>query len=130
MSKVKVTDEVFSCVKRLLSTGAPYAEISNYMKISTWAVGMIAKSEDMTEYKNICAAVRLRNKPKVEPKKEEPPKMEPKNDNTPKIEDLKMPGGTLSSGYQMNRIYEALKEQNEHLKLISNKLAFIVEALT
>ena len=41
-----------------------------------------------------------------------------------------MPGGTVSANYQMNRVCELLKEQNETLKLISNKLAFIVDELT
>ena len=43
---------------------------------------------------------------------------------------LKQPGGTLSAGYQINRIVELLKAQNETLTILSNKVAFIVDELT
>ena len=118
----KVTSNIFSMVKKLVEAGSTYKEVAEYFKLSTWTVGMIARSESLEEYKNNCIVVRTQqNKKKVEPKEE------PKE---PIVKDEKLPGGTMSANYQINRIYEALKEQNKFLALISEKMAYIVEQLS
>ena len=112
---------MFDAVKLMLESGSEPREIANFMKISVMTVNRIAKSQDFTEYRNIVAYLTIngRNSKKKEPEKKEPEK-------EPIITDMKMPGGTISANYQINRMYEMMKKQVELLTLISNKLAFIV----
>jgi len=118
--RMNVDRKKFDAVKIMLNGGATYEEVSDYLSISTSTVQRIKKAESYDEYKNMNAAIALakRNERKNEEKKEDPKPQEPA---TPPLSTV---------FYQSNRMWELLKEQNEHLKAISNKLAFIVDELT
>ena len=106
-----VTESVFKGIKFMLRGGATVNDILASYPVSMDTIRRIRKVNTFDEY--------LENQRK-KAQHNEPEKVEP----------LKQQGGTLSAGYQINRIYEALKEQNEILRLLSNKVAFIVDELT
>ena len=117
--KSKIDSKLFWAVKTMLQGGASTEEIVNYFSVSACSVTRIRKSESYEEYKQILAAVNTAIKKKnAEKATEEPVKAPP------------APAGTMNQMYIQNRVYELLKEQNELLKLISNKLVFIVEQLS
>lgn len=119
----KITPKTFQAIKTLLAGGATWEECADYMGVSTSTVGRISKAETFQEYGNSVAAIAIRCNQKN--MKTDATEQEAKQEL-----DLKMPGGTLSGAYQINRIVELLKAQGETLNLISNKLAFIVDELT
>lgn len=124
IKRTRITENIYNAVKLILRGGAKAKVAAETMGISVNSVHRINKSESYDEYVNMAymnGSARYREQEKKE--KEE-------SKQTPQAETLKLPGGQLSSGYQLNRIYEALKEQNELLKLLSNKVAFIVDELT
>ena len=119
----KITPKTFQAIKTLLAGGATWEECADYMGVSASTVGRISRAETFQEYVNSVAASAIRcNQKKAKADTTE-------QETTPEL-DLKMPGGTLSGAYQINRIVELLKAQGETLNLISNKLAFIVDELT
>ena len=115
-----MTEQAFKAIKLMQKGGATVKDILEYYAVSVDTLRRIRRVDTFAEY---IANQRAHNAPKKQEKKEE-------RQEKPQGEPLKLPGGQLSSGYQMNRIYEALKEQNEILKLLSNKVAFIVDELT
>lgn len=106
-----ITESVFKGIKFMLRGGATVNDIRASYPVSIDTIRRIRKVNTFAEY----LENQRRNTQRNEPEKVEP---------------LKQQGGTLSAGYQINRIYEALKEQNEILRLLSNKVAFIVDELT
>lgn len=127
MRKCKVTAETYSDVKRLLNHGETQAKVAEFMNLSKWTVGMIARSTDLDGYYKDCVDIRKKKPEQKVPEKQKPETKEPEE---LVVSDYKLPGGTLSANYQINRMIRLLEEQNKSLELISNKLAFIVEALT
>lgn len=124
---IKVDEKTYDHAKLLLNGGATLKVAAEHLGLSTWTVGMIGRSENMEEYKHMCSS-RYEKKGKKEKKPDpKPENPEQKNDNPP---DLKLPGGTMSGAYMMNRIIHLLEDQNKSLELISKKLAFIVEQLS
>ena len=119
ITRTRITENIYNAVKLILKGGAKASEAAEAMGISLNSVHRIKKSESYVDYVNFAymnGSNRYRSKEQEAPKEEKA--------------DLKQPGGTLSSAYQMNRMCEALKEQTELLKLLSNKVAFIVDELT
>jgi hypothetical protein len=112
----KLTESKYNAIKTLLKGGASQQEAAEYMQVSGNTVWWINKSEDYKDYIQ-AQEIRLLQKKR---KEAEPEKS---------VTDDKQKGGTISANYQINRIYELLKTQNETMKLISNKLAFIVDEL-
>ena len=114
----KVTPKVFACVKTLLNGGAMVKEVSDYMGLSGWTVHKINKSETYEEYRQIIEEETSKRKEKY---------------NTPveaKKPAIQAPDSVGDKVYGANRICELLTHQNELLKGIMNKLAFIVDELT
>lgn len=126
-SRTKVTQNVWQCVKLLFENGATYQEAADFMKLSIATVNTIKASDSYEEYKHM--AIVRSAKWSAKQKKA---KQEIKQEETPEtvLTDDRQKGGTISANYQVSRIYELLKQQNETLTLISNKLAFIVDELT
>lgn len=117
----KVTPKTFDCVKTLLAGGASNAECAEYMQLSVITVGRIKKAETFEEYNQLVTLARLHaQKPVVVPEVKEEPMPEPEK-KPQKVE--------CRDYYQMNRLFDLLKEQNELLKQISAKMGFIVEQL-
>ena len=114
-----INGRMFDAVKLMIESGSDPREIADFIKISLMTVNRIAKSQDFAEYRNIVAYLAINGRNSKKPEKKEPEK-------EPIITDMKLPGGTISANYQINRMYEMLKKQTELLTLISNKLAFIV----
>lgn len=120
--KRKVTESTFRHAKLLLKAGETQKGVAEYLGISKWTAGLIDRSDSFDEYKNNIAALYSKSKEKTV-------KKEPEKEPEIKVEDLKLPGGTMSGNYQLNRIFEQLKNLNETMTLISKKLTFIVEDL-
>lgn len=134
--KKKLTQKEFIAVKVLLESGAGNAECSKYFKLSPATISRIKASENWDDYCQILAAIALaqkerRNKTRNEVVAKEKAICEQRTEQEVKPEPAKANGSyhVMSSNYQVNRMIEELKIQNEHLKAISAKLAFIVEAL-
>ena len=123
MAQTQVTPERFRAVKQMIAGGAIHREVAEVMDLSVHTVGMISRAASLEEYRETVNGSKYvrRFRPAATP----PPA--PALPPTPAPSPAPSP---LAGQYQMNRIMEALKEQNEHLKLISNKLAFIVDELT
>ena len=123
----KLTVRQFSAIKTLLKGGATQAEAAEYMHVSPNTAFWVNKAETYEEYLNMQAERVLGKKKQVAAIKAKETK-----ENQPEATEtaLKQPGGTLSAGYQINRIVELLKAQNETLTILSNKVAFIVDELT
>lgn len=124
IKRTRITENIYNAVKLILRGGAKMTEAAEAMGISVNSVHRINKANSYNEYVNMAymnGSARYREQEKKEKEEQQ---------ETPQAETLKLPGGQLSSGYQLNRIYEALKEQNELLKLLSNKVAYIVDELT
>ncbi|MBO6093412.1 MAG: hypothetical protein J6P40_07310 [Oscillospiraceae bacterium] len=140
MRSIKVTNTMYDCVKFMADGKGTIEEIARYFGISKSTVSRIKSSQTYREYQETVSAdmYMKRKKEKEEAaakaKAEEEAKakalLAAQQQEKPILTDMQMPGGALSANYQMNRMYEAVKAQNELLKLISNKLAFIVDDLT
>lgn len=122
----KITLRVFNAVKTLLAGGATNTECADYMGIAQNTVSRIKHAETYEDYKQATRVAGWMTYGKNQKKPEET------NENQPEATEtvLKQPGGQLSAAYQINRIVELLKTQNEILTLLSNKVAFIVDELT
>lgn len=128
-----IDEKKFKAVKMLLKSGTEWKEVADYLDIGVSTVGRINAAETFEEYKNMLAAMAMRRKtPAPAPAPEPVPAPAPvvQIQPAPQIQDEKYPGGTISANYRINKMYEMMKEQTEYLKLISNKLAFIVDELT
>lgn len=115
----KITRNQYNATKILLNGGASVAEAAEYMGVSIRTVYNIRSTQDYDEFCLSTEEKKLEQRAR-QAKQKEPEKV---------VTDDKQKGGTLSANYQINRIYEQLKAQNELLTIISNKLAFIVESL-
>ena len=101
------------------------------MGVSLATIGRIKQAANYEEYKSLTGtAMYLATQKNKKQKEEKPEPITQAPAPAPVVEDLKLPGGTMSASYQLNRIYELQKKQVETLILISNKLAFIVDELT
>ena len=127
MAQTQVTPERFRAVKQMIAGGAIHREVAEVMDLSVHTVGMISRAASLEEYRETVNDRKYasRTPQRFKPRLASPPAPVPSP--TPSPAPVPSP---LAGQYQMNRIMEALKEQNEHLKLISNKLAFIVDELT
>ena len=120
----KMTESKYTAIKILLNGGATVKKAAEYMQVSTAVVYGVKNTADFAEYCQNSAERDARRKQNaaIRIKAEQAAKESAK-------EPERQSGTAMTSTYQMNRVYEALKTQNEFLKLISEKLAFIVEQL-
>lgn len=107
-----MTDETFNNTKALLNLKMPRRQIAEILNVSMSTVNRIALCDSLQAYKD------AQRKP--EPKKPEP---------APQVVRTEAPQ-VKPSDYQMNRLIELVKQQNELLTGISAKLAYIVEQLS
>jgi len=129
ITRKKITKEIYTAVKFMLKGNASTSETAASLGISTNSVNRIRNSETFDEYvENTRLGVSARYRADVKKQLKE---AETKEAETEKpVEDLKQKVGTLSGNYQINRIFEQQKQTNDLLKLISDKLAYIVQQLT
>ena len=143
-SYAKITERKFQCIKILLESGSTYKEVSEYMECSQATVGRIKFAASYQEYLDTMAAEQRASKAKrraalaaaekaakaletaknvnsvpAETAKEE-------NKPEPQVVEHRQTVQIQATHYMM----QEMQKTNELLKLISNKLAFIVEELT
>ena len=127
----KVTQKIYDAVKVLFESGATYKEVADFFKFSVATANSIKASETYEEYKQIAIArsgkvraIKAKEKAKEEEQKqEEQRKQEAQKKSEPKPDETR---GTIQIPFY---ITQEIRKQNELLTQISNKLAFIVEAL-
>lgn len=119
----KIDDKMFWAVKALTDAGSTIPEIAKYLQIGAASVSRIRAAENPEDYRRQIAAAALEAKRKAEAKRKPAPAPEKP------VEALEKPVETHVVHQTDMRTLELLKEQNALLKLISNKLVFIVEQL-
>jgi putative NIF3 family GTP cyclohydrolase 1 type 2 len=135
---VKMTESKFKAIKILLAGGATYKETAESMGVSTVVVGYCKHSETFEEYRHKIymtsggyrkkmAAEKKALAEKLEQKKQEQEKAELEiQASEPNVVEHRQTVTIQATHYMM----EEMKKTNELLKLISSKLAFIVDELT
>ena len=130
---VKVTESKFNAIKLLLKGGATLDECAKYMDVSSSTVSIIKKSDTYEEYKQNCymTSSAYRNKMAAIKAKEEKAKEEQAKEEAAPVEPVTKVIHEQSVTIQATHyMMEEMKKTNELLKLISSKLAFIVDELT
>lgn len=122
-----VTKEVFEMVKALVAGGARNVDIIKYTGLSDLTIGRIRHAKDIEAYRIVVAEAKQKSKAKA---KAEAVKAEEKKEPVKAVAEEKPVQMLQVSPYQFNRLIEKVAEQNELLKLISAKMAFIVEQLS
>ena len=123
-----VTEEIFGMVKALVAGGARNVDIIKYTGLSDLTIGRIRHAEDIEGYKRVVA--ESKRKVKEKKAKEAAKKAEEKKEYAKPVAEDTMVQVAQVSTYQVNRLIEKVAEQNELLRLISAKMAYIVEQLT
>ena len=136
MANVKVTESVFKAVKILLKSGESRKACAEYMGISLHSVERIDRAEDYEDMRNQVNAYYYRRKKQAEEakraeeaKKEEEAKKAEEKKLPPQSSPIVLPQHRPINGEDSYQLVRLMKEQNELLKLISNKMAFIVDEL-
>lgn len=132
---VKVTESLFLAIKSLLNAGATYPEVKKYYGVSDNTCKFIKRSENFKEYKQVIAAIAIRNAENRKVRKvtntvekpEAPAPVEKPETPAPTQQVVRHEQSiTIQATHYM---MQELQETNKLLKDISNKLAFIVEQL-
>lgn len=134
MKRIVITEALFIAIKSLLDTGATYAEVEKYYKVSVSTSKRIKDSANYAEYKQMLAAMSIAykekyagNRKKSKPEEEKPVTQEPVDKApTTQIVEHRQSVTIQATHYMM----QEMQETNKLLKDISNKLAFIVEQLS
>ena len=121
----KVTVGKFMAIKALLKDGATVKEVMEYLQVSEPVVYGCKKVDTYEDYVNARTVRELERKQVAAIKAKEKEQA-----GKPAITDDKQKGGTISANYQINRIYDILRQINETMTIMSNKLGFVVDELT
>ena len=123
--KVKVDERLWWAVKTLLKGGSSIKDAAEYFMLSVNTVSRINASENYQDYKQMIAAChaqyrkpknKMPEKPDEEPKEEEPKQQVIEHRQSVTIQ---------ATHYMMTE----MQKTNDLLKMISAKLAFIVDEL-
>ena len=114
--KRKITEQTFDVIKKLIKGGASATEICEYLQISLNSYYKVKSCESYAEYDDY-VAMKSAEKADYQHKK--------KGEQTPPVDDHRQTVQIIAPHYMT----EELREIKEVLKVISNKLAFIVEDL-
>lgn len=123
---MKIIDEKkYLLIKKLIENGASYVETQKLLGIGTGTFRKVKGTNSYEEYKNAhYFASPLYKKTEVN-------QQENATSVNSGLDDKQIaPAVVTASSYQINRLIELIKEQNELMKLLSNKVAFIVESLS
>ena len=120
---MKVDQKLFDAVKILRTNGATIAETAKYMKISDATVKMITAAETYEEYRNMITATVLKKKEQRAAKKAENKPEEPQQ--IVQVVEHRQSVQIQATEYMMRE----LKQTNEYLRIISNKMAAIIDDL-
>lgn len=131
--RIKVTQNVFNCIKTMLESDAPKAEIAKYLKLNYVTVERVAKAETLEDYRNAVALEkRERDAKKKATRRAVVPSVVPPSTTVDATLPTVAPG-KVQMPTQLAVPWEVRKmiaEQNELLKGISAKLAYLVEQLS
>lgn len=143
--RVEMTPKLFSAVKLLLESKAPYKEITKYLGVSESNISKVSASETWEEYLAILAAEAKKQRERFAARKaaEEAYSEKAKEEKKRKLEPVAEAVGAVPAASLVTppaqtvqqmitvpyRLYEVLQKQTEILTGISNKLAYIVEEL-
>jgi hypothetical protein len=119
----KLTAGQFKAIKTLLRGGATQKEAAEYMQVSTNTAFWVNKAETFEEYQQIIAESHLAQKRVAAMKAKETAKAEEKPQEI--VKEVRQSVTIQATHYMMQK----LDETNALLKLISEKLAFIVDDL-
>ena len=117
-SNTQTTKEQFYKIKRLQEAGLKDCEIAELMNVGQTRLSCVKKFDTYEEYMDGRSEVYANYRKEQNEEKPED-ENEPDSDQYKWVQELGL----------LRRQNEILQEQNETLKLISNKLAFIVEQL-
>ena len=129
MAKAKVTEKMFKAVKQLTEGGATISEIAEYFLLGHSTVSRMRAAETWEDYTHTIQAIALSCKKKKAEKsaeKAEQPKAEQKEEPQEQPQKVIQQNVTIQATHYM---MQEMQKTNELLKLISNKLAFIVDQL-
>jgi len=125
----KLTEGQFKAIKTLLRGGATQKEAAEYMQVSPNTAFWVAKAETFEEYQHMNAERHLENKRVAAIKAKEAGKTvaqtTPAQPAAQQVVEYRQNVTIQATHYMMQK----LEETNSLLKLISNKLAFIVDEL-
>lgn len=139
MAKMKVTKGIFDAVKTLTKGGASIDECAKYMGISSATVSRIRQAENFEEFQQArrLAAIAAKKREQEKKAREKQPE-KPAENHDPVSKPAEQPAQPVPQVIEHRQtvtvqathyMMEEMKKQTELLKLISNKLAFIVEQL-
>lgn len=118
----QMTESKYKAIKMLLNGGATHKEAADYMGVSEVTVYRVNASETWVEYTNMMAEKTLAARNEREAKRTAQPQ------ETKPVEVVKEVRQTVTVQATWAMMQE-MQKTNELLKLISNKLAFIVDEL-
>ena len=127
----KLTETKYKAIKLLLKGGATVKEVMEYLQISEPVVYGVRNTENYAEYINARAERELKRKQIAAMKAKEAEKKEAKPEAKPEVKEvvqqmIEPKSVQITATHYMQ---EEMRKTNELLKLISNKLAFIVDEL-
>jgi len=122
----KLTEGQFKAIKTLLRGGATQKEAAEYMQVSPNTAFWVAKAETFEEYQHMKAEKHLERKQVAAIKAKETEKTAAQGTPAaPQVVEQRQTITIQATHYMMQK----LEETNNLLKLISNKLAYIVDDL-
>lgn len=139
--KIKVTKGIFEAIKMLTKGGASIDECTEYMGVSHATVSRIRAAENYEDFMQSrrLAAIAVKRERELKEQQEQQKKEREKPAEKP-VEQLVQISQPVQPQVIEHRqtvtvqathfMMEEMRQQNELLKAISNKLAYIVEQLT
>lgn len=116
---IRVDETLFTAIKSLLNAGATYADVNKFYGVCTHTAQFVKKADSFDDYKRIVAEKVAKNNANKAKRVTQPVV-------TPQVVEHKQTVTVQATWAMM----EEMKKTNELLKLISNKLVYIVEQLT
>lgn len=119
----RIDEKTYNHIRILLEAGSTYDEVHEYLGVGNTTIARIKHADTYDEYRQLTSACAMDMKARRQKAKAvtEQPVKPVATEQPVKLE--------AKDWYIANKALKALEEQNELLKLISNKLAFIVEQL-
>lgn len=124
--KNTITGEKFAAVKSFIEAGATYKDVKKFYGLAADTVSRIKATQTYEEYRNRCLSDSQRKLAKAKARAKATSDIE----KITKPAVTTQPAVTVPSPLFQQDVRELLKEQNTYLKLISSKLAYIVEQLS
>ena len=127
MSRSTLSPSKFKAVKIMLNAGTPTKEIMEYLEVTDKVVTKCRKCETYEEYKQLVSANTYMMKKRAEEKAaaEKAAAEEQKPQQIVQVVEHRQSVQIQATEYMMRE----LKQMNEYLRIISNKMAAIIDDL-